>query len=207
MRTPISFARCSTTYDSTLNRPDTVNTSASPPRTTVDPEGDLQQVGLHPGHRSQGHDAPNAGSTLVRRSSSAWRACSGSPRTRRISDVPGSRDRSGGTRPRTSRTFRTGAPRIAHDADDRQRARRAARIAATPIAEPRGAPPARRRRRFGQSWRAMVSDTTTTPASAVRSACVKPRPLTRSRPSTAKYSDDTAICSTGSLPVAHGRFA
>ena len=38
----------------------------------------------------------------------------------------------------------------------------------------------------------MVSDTTTTPASAVRSAGVKPRPLTTSMPSTSKYSDDTA---------------
>ena len=52
---------------------------------------------------------------------------------------------------------------------------------------------------FGQSWRAMVSDTTATPASAVRSASVKARPLTRSKPSTLKYSDDTAISSTGSL--------
>ena len=51
--------------------------------------------------------------------------------------------------------------------------------------------------RFGQSRRAMVSDTTTTPASAVRSACVKPRPLTTSMSSTSKYSGDTAIWSTG----------
>ena len=52
--------------------------------------------------------------------------------------------------------------------------------------------------RFGQSRRATVSDTTTTPASAVRSACVKPRPLTTSMSSTSKYSGDTAIWSTGS---------
>ena len=45
----------------------------------------------------------------------------------------------------------------------------------------------------------MVSDTITTPASAVRSACVKPRPLTTSMPSTSKYSDDTASWSTGTL--------
>ena len=56
MRTPISFACCSTTYDSTLNRPDTVNTSASPPKYDRDPKGDLQHVRLHSGHRSQGDD-------------------------------------------------------------------------------------------------------------------------------------------------------
>ena len=60
---------------------------------------------------------------------------------------------------------------------------------------------------LGQSWRARLSDTTTTPASAVRSAGVKPRPLTTSRPSTAKYSDDTASWSTGiALAVAARTF-
>ena len=32
IRTPISLVRCSTRYDSTLNSPDTVSNSASPPR-------------------------------------------------------------------------------------------------------------------------------------------------------------------------------
>src|SRR5687768_16144602 len=45
---------------------------------------------------------------------------------------------------------------------------------------------------FGHSWRAMVSDTTTTPASTLRSVSLKLRPLTTSIPSTSKYSDDTA---------------
>jgi len=36
MRTPISLVRCSTRYDSTLNRPESVSTSASPPRHIVD---------------------------------------------------------------------------------------------------------------------------------------------------------------------------
>ena len=96
--------------------------------------------------------------------------------------------------------------RIAHDADDRQRARErhlratrfggrtrrgdadcgASRRTSCPTPSP-----------FGQSCRAMVSDTIATPASAVRSACVKPRPLTTSMPSTSKYSDDTASWPTG----------
>ena len=35
MRTPISLVRCSTRYDSTLNRPDSVSARASPPSATV----------------------------------------------------------------------------------------------------------------------------------------------------------------------------
>ena len=62
---------------------------------------------------------------LVRRSSSAWRACSGSPRTRSIQR----RSRALGTgrkvhaAERVQRGRPGRAPRIAHDADDRQRAR------------------------------------------------------------------------------------
>ena len=35
MRTPISLARCSTRYDSTLKSPDNVSASARPPSTSV----------------------------------------------------------------------------------------------------------------------------------------------------------------------------
>jgi len=45
----------------------------------------------------------------------------------------------------------------------------------------------------------MVSDTTATLACAVRSDGVKPRPLTKSMPSTSKYSGDTAVRPTGNL--------
>ena len=45
----------------------------------------------------------------------------------------------------------------------------------------------------------MVSDTTTTPASALRSAGVNPRPFRTSISSTLKYSGDTNLYSTGNL--------
>src|SRR5678816_4623840 len=50
--------------------------------------------------------------------------------------------------------------------------------------------------RSGQRTREIVSDTTTTPASAVRSVSVKPRPLTISMSRRSKYSGDTGIVPT-----------
>ncbi len=52
MRTPISFVRCSTRYDNTLNRPDNVSDERQPTENGGQPEGDLQQIRLHPGHAS-----------------------------------------------------------------------------------------------------------------------------------------------------------
>ena len=148
MRTPISFARCSTTYDRTLNRPDTVSTSASPPSTTVTQKAIRRMDVCIPAIDRMVLIAPKPGSTLVRRSSSAWRACSGSPRTRSVSDVPAALGT--GRQVHAPEGEQVGhletAPHIAHDADDRERARRAATVRpASPIAEPGGAPPARRR--------------------------------------------------------------
>ena len=50
MRTPISFVRCSTRYDSTLKSPDTVSVKASVPSTSVTQKAICQEIGLHSRH-------------------------------------------------------------------------------------------------------------------------------------------------------------
>jgi hypothetical protein len=70
MRTPISFARCSTTYDRTLNRPDTVSTSASPASTTATQNAICSAYAGIPVSARRVMTLNRAGSMLERRSSS-----------------------------------------------------------------------------------------------------------------------------------------
>ena len=149
-------------YDRTLNRPDSVSTSASPPSTTVTRKATRRMDVCIPAIDRMVWIAPRPGSMAVRRSSSAWRACSGSPRTRSVSDVPGfsgpvgkytprNANRSGNWRP--SPISRT-TPTTVNVRDDRDGAAGEpdcgdSRRTTCPTAS-----------RFGQSWRARVSDTT-----------------------------------------------
>ena len=159
MRTPISFACCSTTYDRTLNRPDTVNTSASPPKYDRDPEGDLQHVRLHSGHRSQRHDVAEAGidarEAFEQRLARLLGVAADAQVQRRLRALGTGRQVHARRRSRPgSRTTPT-TVNVRDGSTVARALRRRRRRPATPMAEPRGAPPARRRRhsaRAGARW-------------------------------------------------------
>ena len=174
--TPMSFARCSTRYDSTLNRPDTVSTSASPPRTTatqnaiprtyICARAMFRIVEIAPSPGSTLHEVieqhlpgPIGIATNAQRSASfqqplAWSA----RRSHRDGNI------SGASRPFTSRK----TPTTTNERDG--------------IGDATGEPDPSRRidcptaLPVGQSSRAMVSVTTATPESMLRSAGVNRAP-------------------------------
>ena len=180
MRTPISFACCSTTYDSTLNRPDTVSTSASPPKTTVTQKAIRSRYVCIPAIvrrvmiAKRGIDAREAFEQRLARllgvaADAQHQRRPGALGTGRQVHAPereqvAERDASRSRTTPTTVNVRDGSTR---SRSGERRWTEASRRTTCPTPS-----------RFGQSWRAMVSDTTTTPASAVRSAGVKPRPLT-----------------------------
>ena len=79
IRTPISLVRCATRYDSTLNSPDTVSNSASPPRISDTQKAICRKNVSSLATVRMVTIMPMFGSILVRWSMSVCRARSGSP--------------------------------------------------------------------------------------------------------------------------------